>query len=77
VNRDDVNSEIEGKAAKGSGERVGKGTSFRSVVRIIILRTVTKNVLTPKGAFHYKRRSTAKSQMLQMLPYEKTNKPHH
>ena len=30
VNRADGNSEIEGKAAKGSGERVGKGASFKS-----------------------------------------------
>jgi hypothetical protein len=28
VNRADGNCEIEGKAAKGSGERVGKGVSF-------------------------------------------------
>jgi hypothetical protein len=30
MNRADGNSEIEGKAAKGSGERVGKGASFKS-----------------------------------------------
>ncbi|PYJ66319.1 MAG: hypothetical protein DME78_05180, partial [Verrucomicrobia bacterium] len=28
ANRADENSEIEGKAAKGSGKRVGKGASF-------------------------------------------------
>ena len=33
MNRADGNSEIEGKAAKGSGERVGKGASFKSVVQ--------------------------------------------
>jgi hypothetical protein len=33
VNRADGNSEIEGKAAKGSGERVGKGASFKSEVQ--------------------------------------------
>ena len=27
-------SDTEGKAAKGSGERVGKGASFKSVVQI-------------------------------------------
>jgi hypothetical protein len=32
VNRVDGISEIEGKAAKGSGERVGKGASLKSVV---------------------------------------------
>jgi len=32
VNRADGISEIEGKAAKGSGERVGKGASFKFVV---------------------------------------------
>ena len=32
VNRADGISEIEGKAAKGSGEQVGKGASFKSVV---------------------------------------------
>ena len=30
MNRGDGVSEIEGKAAKGSGERVGKGASFKS-----------------------------------------------
>ena len=34
VNRADGISEIEGKAAKGSGERVGKGASFKSVVNL-------------------------------------------
>jgi len=33
VNRADGNSEVEGKAAKGSGQRVGKGASFKSVVQ--------------------------------------------
>jgi hypothetical protein len=33
VNRADGNSEIEGKAAKGSGERIGKEASFKSVVQ--------------------------------------------
>jgi hypothetical protein len=32
VNRAAVRGEIEGKAATGSGERVGKGASFKSVV---------------------------------------------
>jgi hypothetical protein len=31
MNRADGNSEIKGKAAKGSGERVGKGASFKSL----------------------------------------------
>ena len=32
VNRADGISEIEGKAAMGSGERIGRGASFKSVV---------------------------------------------
>ena len=38
VNRADGISEIEGKAATGSGERVGKGASFKSVVEITGVR---------------------------------------
>jgi len=40
-------SDIEGKAAMGSGERAGKRASFKSVVKKI----VKKNVLTPLAAF--------------------------
>jgi len=35
VNRADGISEKEGKAAMGSGERVGKGASFKSVVTLL------------------------------------------
>ena len=33
MNRADGNSEIEGKATKGSSERVGRGASFKSPVQ--------------------------------------------
>ncbi|MFZ0917952.1 MAG: hypothetical protein WAN04_13745 [Candidatus Udaeobacter sp.] len=43
MNRADGISEIEGKAAVGSGERVGKGASFKSVVVLIRLATGYSN----------------------------------
>ena len=44
VNRVDGISEIEGKAAKGSGERVGKGASFKSVVLILLFVSIRVNL---------------------------------
>ena len=38
VKRADGISEIEGKAAMGSGERVGKGASFKSVLSVVTLQ---------------------------------------
>ena len=47
VNRADGISEIEGKAAMGSGERVGKGASFKSVVACFHLRESFQAKNTP------------------------------
>jgi hypothetical protein len=43
ANRADGISEIEGKIAMDSGERVGKGVSFKSVARLHFWRNASEN----------------------------------